>query len=312
MIKLIKSFIRNHFGFSRAETNGMVLLFPFLLLTIFSPFLINQYLEISNTKPVFDEKSAIQWKKELEKKVIILKPTKKKQAFFYKNSKKKKVTKRKFVFNPNKVTKKEIIELGFSQRVANNWSKFIAAGGKFYEQKDLMKVYGIDSTLLSSLESFVQFPKNAVDPTKEEFQKKDFKPFKIAFKETNLNSTDREDLKKISGIGDKLSERIIKFRDKLGGFHSMRQLNEVYGLDSTIIQKIGSHFHINDSINRIFINQISKKELANHPYFSYKTAQVIVNYREQHGHFQKPDDLKKIHIINDSIVSKISPYLQFE
>ena len=175
-----------------------------------------------------------------------------------------------------------------------------------------MKVYGMDSILLSSLQSHIRFPIKNLDQAEEQLKKNKFKPFKITFNETNLNTTEREDLKKISGIGEKLSERIIKFRDKLGGFHSLKQLNEVYGLDSLVIQKIGTHFHLNDSIKRIAINQINEKELAYHPYFSYKIARVIVNYRKQHGHFQKPDDLKKIHIINDSIVSKISPYIQFE
>lgn len=310
MINNLKSFVRNHFGFSKAETNGMILLFPVILLTIFSPFLINQYFQLSNRETIFDEKSALIWKKELENNIVI-QPTAKKNSIPI--PEKPKAAIKKFAFNPNTISKKEILELGFSERVAGNWSKFIAAGGKFQSQKDLLKVYGMDSTHLSSLHSYLRFdPVKAENSVRKEFKKKEFKPFTMTFKEKNLNKTDTVDLKKISGVGERLSKRILKFRDKLGGFHSMEQLNDIYGLDSMVIEKIALQFHLTDSIKKIDINQITEKELALHPYFSYKISRVIINYREQHGPYRETGDLKKIHILNDSIISKISPYLQFD
>ncbi|MEL6562126.1 MAG: helix-hairpin-helix domain-containing protein [Bacteroidota bacterium] len=313
MIKLLKSLVRNHFGFSKAETNGMVLLFPVLLVTILSPYLFRLGLGQTNADLFFDENKAIEWKTELENSIIVQKPTKKRSTPFFKKPTKKPVVNKKFNFNPNKVTKKEIIELGFSKRVANNWDKFRTAGGKFHEYNDLKKIYSIDSVVLASLKNHIQFDPKPVEKVIPKVKPNKKKPFKIVFNESDLNKTGKDDLKKISGIGEKLSERIIKFRDRLGGFHSNQQLYEVYGLDSLVIQKINNHFHLGDTtIKRYRINEIGEEALATHPYIRRKYARIIVNYRLQHGRFESPQDLKKIHILNDSIVSKIAPYLLFE
>lgn len=312
MIKLFKSLVRNHFGFSKAETNGMVLLFPVLLITILSPYLFKWSLEKSNTDLFFDENKAIEWKTELENSIIVQKPTKKQSTPFLKKPKKKRVVTKKFDFNPNKVTKKEIIELGFSKRVANNWDNFRKSGGNFYEYNDLKRIYGIDSVVLSALKKHIQFDPKPIPklvPSQKSGKKKSFV---ITFSESDLNKTGKDDLKKISGIGKKLSERIIKFRDRLGGFHSDQQLYEVYGLDSLVIRKISKHFHLGESVRQFRINEAGEKELATHPYIGRKYARIIVNYRLQHGSFKSPVDLKKIHVLNDSIVSKMAPYLLFE
>lgn len=291
----------------------MVLLFPVLLLTISSPFLIKWGFGQSNSNLFFDEDSALKWKAELENSISVKKPTKKQSVSFTKNLMQNHVVNKKFNFNPNKVTKEEIIELGFSQRVANNWDRFRNAGAKFYEYNDLKKIYGIDSVLLSSLKKYIQYdpkPDETSFPSKEKTDKP--KIYEVVFKELDLNKTDSEDLKKISGIGEKLSERIIKYRNQLGGFHSSDQLHEVYGLDSAVIDRINRNFHLQDTVKLITINQIGEKELKDHPYFRGKRASIIINYRMQHGNFSSPEDLKKIHILNDSIVSKMAPYLRFE
>ena len=92
----------------------MVLLFPVLLVTILSPYLFRLGLGHTNADLFFDENKAIEWKTELENSIIVQKPTKKRSTPFFKKPTKKHVVNKKFNFNPNKVTKKEIIALGFS------------------------------------------------------------------------------------------------------------------------------------------------------------------------------------------------------
>lgn len=127
-----------------------------------------------------------------------------------------------------------------------------------------------------------------------------------------LNQADSVDLKRVYGIGKVLSKRIIKFRDKLGGFHSKDQLAEVYGLDSLTVKKVLEQFPLEQSpaIKRLKINEADQQTLGNHPYISYKLAKVIVSYRDQHGPFSTLESLEDIVIIDHQTFLKISPYLE--
>ncbi|MGB3469056.1 MAG: helix-hairpin-helix domain-containing protein [Cyclobacteriaceae bacterium] len=319
MIKLFKSLVRNHFGFSRAETNGMLLLFPLILITMFSPFLFNQYYNLFKKQSFLDEKSALEWKRDLEKNIVIQTastPPAKRFDQNRKNTGTKRVESpiniKRFAFNPNTVSKKQLISLGFSQRVASNWINFRNKGARYHSTTDLRKIYGLDTAHLSSLLSLIEFdpePAGSEQSTADSLQT--YATYKPSIIQKDLNLTNSEDLEKISGIGEKLSSRIIKYRDQLGGFHHMDQLSSVYHLDSMVIGRIRENFYLEKSIAQIDINLANESQLALHPYFSRKAARVIVNYREQHGSYHSPEDLLKIHILNDSIVSKMSPYLRF-
>lgn len=63
-----------------------------------------------------------------------------------------------------------------------------------------------------------------------------------------LNSADTTELKKLRGIGSKLSQRIVKYRTKLGGFSSKEQLRSVYGLSEETYQQIETHIWVDTTI----------------------------------------------------------------
>jgi len=97
----------------------------------------------------------------------------------------------------------------------------------------------------------------------------------------NLNKAGLKDLKTIYGIGDVLAKRIVKFRDKLGGYYTISQLKEVYGIDSTMLPTINNYINKKDSlvVNKIKVNQLEFKQLLKHPYLNYKEVQTIFNNR---------------------------------
>lgn len=101
----------------------------------------------------------------------------------------------------------------------------------------------------------------------------------------DLNLADTTLLKNLPGLGGVLSSRIVRFRDKLGGFHSLQQLKEVYHLPDSTIEKY-PQFDPRYTSQKININSDSI-HLLKHPYLSYKDALIVKNYRAQHGAFKE-------------------------
>ena len=144
---------------------------------------------------------------------------------------------------------------------------------------------------------------------KNEFNSAKLKPIK----KVDINEADSSVLVDLPGIGEKLSARIIKYRDRLGGFHSAEQLSEVFGISDSAFLLINERIYIADasSVKKISINTVDYKELTKHPYMSFLMAKLILAYRKAHGKFSGADDLKMIEGIDADKVRKIIPYLSF-
>lgn len=201
-------------------------------------------------------------------------------------------------FDPNKIEYQQLTEMGVDKKTANNWVKFVAAGAQFYKPEDVLKIYGMNVSLYEKLIPHIKIEKAAKK------QKRNTEIVKI-----ELNSADADLLMQLYGIGPKLSERIIKYRDKLGGFYHLDQLNEVYGIPDTTLQEIAPKLSLIPIISKMNINFIESKELSSHPYISYKTADIIIKFRNQHGPFNSIDDLDKIKIFTIEELKKIKAYL---
>jgi DNA uptake protein ComE-like DNA-binding protein len=128
-----------------------------------------------------------------------------------------------------------------------------------------------------------------------------------------FSESDSVVLQIVPGIGALTAGRIIKHREKLGGFIQVDQLNEVYGLKPETIPLIWEYFDFDTVAPRkLAINLLSVEELAKHPYISYQEAKVLVAYRLQHGPFEQAKDLLEIKIFKSAWVTKIGPYLKFK
>ncbi|WP_229254127.1 helix-hairpin-helix domain-containing protein [Dyadobacter sp. NIV53] len=116
----------------------------------------------------------------------------------------------------------------------------------------------------------------------------------------------------MKGIGTKLSLRILKFRDAIGGFHSAAQFSEIYGLDSLAMSELYRYAKVLSPVKKINVNKATVEELGSHSYLrNKKLAAVIVNYRTQHGSYASAEDLKKVRIMDDATLEKIRPYLEY-
>lgn len=203
----------------------------------------------------------------------------------------------------HKATKDDLVAIGLDKKTAATLLKYMEKGGKIKHADDLDKIYGMTPEKKSlivkncSLDTIVR-------------EKKASGNLFVA----ELNTSDSVALTSVKGIGNKLAGRIINYRKKLGGFHSIEQLLEVYGMKQENFETIKPQLKINNSFSpSIKINSITAKELKKHPYF-WKTnaAEAIVAYRDKHGKYTTPNDLKKCALVSDELLNKISPYLIFD
>jgi len=128
-----------------------------------------------------------------------------------------------------------------------------------------------------------------------------------------LNAADSAKLTELKGIGPSFARRIINYRTRLGGFISKQQLKEVFGMDDDRYADIQARVLVDAShIQKIPINKIDFDGLKHFPYLSFKQMNAIVRFREQHGDYASLNDMRNIAILDDGILRKIGPYIDFK
>ena len=297
----IRYWIKDFFGFPRSQVNGFIILLVLVILFLFSAPAWHWWI---SRHPV--DMTADQAKLD---SLVALWETNKDHVHI---SERAEAVRNPFYFNPNNSTLDEFIALGFSQNCATRIIKYREKGGKFRIKSDVLKIYGVDSTFYNRIYTFIALPEVAVPRKKpvKKYPTKDVVVAKGIREKFDLNTADTSTLKEIYGIGDKLSLRIIKYRDVLGGFVTMDQLKEVYGLDSLVINRLIENAGISSEFQpkSININTATEKQLMIHPYLN-KLAKAIVSYRFQHGDFNTVDEIRKVGNVSDETFQKITPYL---
>lgn len=299
----IRHWIKDFFGFSRSQVNGFIILLTLTTLFLFSEPLWHWWVSTRTPDSLSDrailDSLVASWNQaKMETKgqqvsdtqQVVLSP-----------------------FDPNTSTTKDLISLGFSQSLAVRLTRYREKGGEFRIKSDLRKIYGLDSTFYDQIYPFILLPERKAFSEKvwrKPEPKNVLAPKKISVK-FDLNNADTSQLKKIYGIGDKLSLRILKYRDVLGGFVDMHQLKEVYGLDSLVIHRLFENSTIQRDFQptKININTASEKQLSSHPYLS-KVAKAIVSYRFQHGDFKAVDEIRNVGVLDETSVQRVVPYLK--
>jgi len=221
-----------------------------------------------------------------------------------------------FSFDPNTVSLDSLMLLGFDKKVSERWIKFRNKGKVYSDLNDLNSIYGIDNNHLKNLSSFISFPQESslmVNKPAEKFEKEKAKdaPIALDVKKVDLNLCDKEDLRALGGIGKVYATRILKYREILGGYASIEQLREVYGLTDSTFQIIKNFVTIETPPDKIKINTQSLDELSSNFLIKYKAAKTIHAYRTEHGPFVDIEDFKKVRGLKKDFVEQIIPYLDF-
>ena len=224
-----------------------------------------------------------------------------------------------FYFDPNTISSSEWRRLGIRVKTIQTIEKYLSKGGHFYKPEDLQKIYGLPKDEYERLAPYVKIePKDkkineefASSKPKDESQPA--KTYTSRYSTIDINTGDTSAFISLPGIGSKLALRIVTFREKLGGFYSVEQIGETYGLRDSTFQKIKQWLKLeNSSVKMININTATVDEMKTHPYMKFTIANTIVAYRNEHGSFSKVEDIKKVMAVTEEIYKKIVPYLTLQ
>ena len=297
-MRRIKAWIRAFFGFSRAETNAFIILLPLMFVVLFSEPLYRQWR--TRKTPDFNSTgldslmARLEWDDD-DGTVL----TKKVKPPIHITS-----------FDPNTVAEKELIRMGLTPGIANRIIRYRQKGGIFRKQEDLLKIYGFDSAWFQQARKWIAIEqKNEVAGPIIRKEKRD-----AAIELIDINLADSVQLLTVYGIGPVLSKRIRTFRDRLGGFVTMDQVKEVYGLDSSVVSQIRRKFIVAENFlpGKINLNRATLDEMIKHPYMKRREAQAILSFRLQHGDVTSVDQLTEIKSLTENWIAKIRPYLVLE
>jgi len=215
-----------------------------------------------------------------------------------------------FTFDPNTLNDEGWKKLGLNNRTVHTIRNYVAHGGRFRKSTDLQKVYGLKQEDYDRLLPYIQIA--ATEGEKKPFPSKP-KYVKVPPSAIDINEADTSAFIALPGIGSKLANRIINFRDRLGGFYSVEQIAETYGLPDSTFQLIKPRLECASvTIRKININTADAGTLKLHPYIRWNIANAIVQYRQQHGAFRSPEELQQIVLITPELYQKIIPYVTVE
>ncbi len=130
----------------------------------------------------------------------------------------------------------------------------------------------------------------------------------------DINAADSAAFESLPGIGEKLSSRIIKYRDRLGGFVAVTQLQEVYGLSDSTYQIIRQRLEMKAGFKPrlIPVNAADYMLFRRHPYINAATLKALLAYRKAHGKISSFAEFNGIaQQVGDSTANRLEPYLDF-
>lgn len=218
-----------------------------------------------------------------------------------------------FPFNPNVLDSAGFAALGIKPYVISNILKY-RRKVSFKDKEGFARIYGISEAKFEELAPCIQLPESEKSRNDSNYLNRN-----KSGEDNNevltveLNTADTTALMQIKGIGKAYAYAIVRFRKQTGGFISIEQLNEIYGMTPENFVKIKPFCTVNPAfIQKIRINTASVEKLKAHPYLNFYQARQIYELRRKKGRLAGINDLKELSELNELTIGKISAYLNFE
>jgi len=287
----MKQHTKNYLSITKKEWNGMVMLVVLIALVLLFPYVYQfWYKDSTINQTELNHALAILGKAKIDSTQNTVADTKIANPVL-------------FDFNPNNLPADKWKALGLSDHQIRIIKNYEAKGGHFYRNTDLQKIYGIMPEEYKRLEPYIDIPQSG------EYVSNKLKPGATI----EVNTADSAKLTEVRGIGPSFAMRIIRYRDRLGGFYHKEQLMEVFGVDTTKYNEIKNQLTVDPAkVTRLKINTISLPSLQQFPYLNYKQVNAIIQYRMQHGSYNSLTDVANVAILTPEVLRKIEPYLSYK
>jgi competence ComEA-like helix-hairpin-helix protein len=213
-----------------------------------------------------------------------------------------------FPFDPNTLNDSAALLLGLSLKQMKVIRNYLSRGGKYRTRGDFKKMYCISESQYLALEPFIRLPDSLVKTEAKRESRAERHEI------VNMATADSSAWMKLRGIGPVFASRIVRYREKLGGFYALEQLKEVWGITDSLYECLLPSLVLEDTVpfRYIRLNADSFAQLASHPYIKGKLAGLICNYRKQHGSFSTGEELKQLPLVNGENFRKIAPYIRLD
>ncbi|MQP25564.1 helix-hairpin-helix domain-containing protein [Flavobacterium sp. LMO8] len=289
--------IKSYFMFSREHRSGIFLLLLLILFGQLAYFFLSE--NLFQNKEIKEDKAWLLVQNEIDSLKQI--KTNSKDTIY--------------PFNPNYITDYKGYKLGMTIQEIDRLHAYRKQGKFVNSAKEFQQVTQVSNDFLSKISPYFKFPDWVVNKrtsTSEKFHK--FLPKeKEKIIQKDINTATREDLIAVYGIGEKLADKILLEKEKLGGFVSMEQFQFIWGISLEAITDLQKRFFVKNTseIKKIAINDLSMKELAKFPCFNYALAKEIVVYRTMNNGIKDITDLTKIKGMPNEKIKIIALYLEF-
>lgn len=306
--------------FSRGERRGILVLITGIILVFLSGYI---YIYQREHRPLSDEAIRRQATAMAEYESFIASIQEKEQKWDNRlkpSSQKQPTTVSLARFNPNIADSVIFCRLGLPGWMARNILRYRSKGGKFHKAEDFRKIYGMTEKQYQALLPYIHItPEDTETRTVQLYSSPASNDSAVTFRIApekypsgtlvDLNRADTTELKKIPGIGSGIARLIIGYRQRLGGFYNITQLQEIH-LDTSQLQ---SWFSIDTrAIRLINLNRSSIERLRHHPYINFYQAKAFVEYRKKKGDLHSLKPFALYEEFSDTDLEKISHYVCFE
>jgi len=218
-------------------------------------------------------------------------------------------------FDPNTADSVLLRQLGLPVYIVRNILKYRAKGGVFRSPESFSRIYGLKEEVYQKLKPYITVaPLVSVSHVRTDTfrQLKDTIPYVPKYEEgtiVDLNKADTSILKRIPGIGSTLARMIVVYRQRLGGFYDVSQLQEV----PHVGVELNKWFVVTPAgLHKIQVNSASLDKLRSHPYMDFYKAKAIMEYRRKRGKIKGLSQLSMFEEFTEKDLKRLSPYLTFE
>ena len=320
-LEILKIMWKDFFSFTKKERQGI-----FILIALIGGICIGKFF-FSKEKPASDEKDTVienmaEKQEDRAEHPADTSPSGRQTNYIMKP------------FDPNFADSATFVSLGLKPYIAKNIIRYRSKGGKFKKPDDLAKIYGLNNDDFKRLKPYIQIKSEASTVQTQQTATKDTANNTSSFKKENtqntqtiqkqekislgtiidISSADTTELKKIPFIGASYAQRIVKYREILGGFYSIEQVKEVYGVDNDFFLKISPYINIAEKphIQPVSVNQSSLDRLKAHPYINFYQAKVIIELRKKKGQVRDISELAMFEEFTEKDLERLKYYLSFE